>query len=308
MPTPNWLRRRGARPQPSDDKLWEIWPSCHERLYIKDLDEQLRVCPKCGHHFRLPALDRVALLADGDFEEIAANLVTSDPLRWTDRMPYPKKTEGDREKSGLLEAVIVGFCTVDAIPIGLGVMDFFFRGGTMGGVVGEKVTLLIEECARRKVPCVIVTASGGARMEEGVIALMQLAKTSAAVERFGALGLPLISILTDPTTGGVSASFGFQADVVIAESGAAIGFAGRRVIDQTIRQKLPEGFQTAEFLLEHGQVDMVVRRAEMKSALASVLRFFTARAEIGASVGARAAAGARSAGGRAPAGARTARA
>ena len=241
----------------------------------------------------MPALDRIALLADGDFHEIASNLVTADPLRWTDRMPYPQKAEGDRAKSGLLEAVVVGFCTVESIPIGLGVMDFLFRGGTMGGVVGEKVTLLVEECARRKVPCVIVTSSGGARMEEGVIALMQLAKTSAAVERFGALGLPLISILTDPTTGGVSASFGFQADVIIAESGAAIGFAGRRVIDQTIRQKLPEGFQTAEFLLEHGQVDMVVRRAEMKSALAGVLRFFTARAAASAKT---AAAGSKAAG------------
>jgi acetyl-CoA carboxylase carboxyl transferase subunit beta len=281
-PTPNWLRRRGARPQPSDDKLWEICPSCGERLYVKDLEQRLRVCPKCGYHFRLPALDRIALLADGDFHEIAANLVTSDPLQWSDRMSYPKKTEGDRAKSGLLEAVIVGFCTIEAIPVGLGVMDFFFRGGTMGGVVGEKITLLIEECARRKVPCVIVTASGGARMEEGVIALMQLAQTSAAVERFGALGLPLVTILTDPTTGGVSASFGFQADVVMAETGAAIGFAGRRVIDQTIRQKLPEGFQTAEFLLEHGQVDMVVRRADMKAALAKVLRFFTTRMPAGA--------------------------
>ncbi len=275
-PTPNWLRRRGARPQPAADKLWEICPSCGERLYIKDLDERLRVCPKCGHHFRLGALDRIALLADGDFHEIAENLVTGDPLQWSDRMPYRQKTEADRAKSGLLEAVIVGFCAVEKIPIGLGVMDFAFRGGTMGGVVGEKITLLIEECARRKVPCVIVTASGGARMEEGMIGLMQLAKTSAAVERFDGLGLPLITILTDPTTGGVSASFGFQADIIIAETGAAIGFAGRRVIDQTIKQKLPEGFQTAEFLLEHGQVDMVVRRTEMKSALGSVLKFLTA--------------------------------
>ena len=274
-PTSNWLRRRSARPQPADDKLWEICPSCGERIFIKDLDARLRVCSKCGYHFRLPALDRIALLADGDFQEIAENLVTGDPLAWSDRMPYRQKIEGDRKKSALLEAVIVGFCTVEQIPIGLGVMEFLFRGGTMGGVVGEKVTLLIEECARRGVPCVIVTASGGARMEEGMIALMQLAKTSAAVERFGGLRLPLITILTDPTTGGVSASFGFQADVVMAETGAAIGFAGRRVIDQTIRQKLPEGFQTAEFLLEHGQVDMVVRRAEMKSALAAVLRFFT---------------------------------
>jgi acetyl-CoA carboxylase carboxyl transferase subunit beta len=226
----------------------------------------------------LGALERIALLADGDFHEIAENLVTGDPLQWHDRMPYPEKTAGDRAKAGLLEAVVTGFCTVDGIPIGLGVMDFAFRGGTMGGVVGEKITLLLEECARRKLPAVIVTASGGARMEEGMIALMQLAKTSAAVERFGQAGLPLISILTDPTTGGVSASYGFQADIVVAESGAAIGFAGRRVIDQTIRQKLPEGFQSAEFLLEHGAVDMVVRRNEMKSALASVLRFLSVQA------------------------------
>lgn len=281
-PTPNWLRRRGARPKPSEDKLWEICPSCGERLFIKDLEQRLRVCPKCGYHFRLPALDRIALLVDGDFHEIAENLVTGDPLRWSDRMSYREKTEGDRAKSGLLEAVIVGFATVDHIPIGLGVMDFNFRGGTMGGVVGEKVTQLVEECARRKVPCVIVTTSGGARMEEGMIALMQLAKTSSAVERFSQLGLPLITILTDPTTGGVSASFGFQADIVIAETGAAIGFAGRRVIDQTIRQKLPEGFQTAEFLLEHGQVDMVVRRGDMKNALANVVRFFTTAAHAAA--------------------------
>jgi len=277
MPTPNWLRRRSAKPQPADDKLWEICPSCGERIFIKDLDARLRVCPKCGHHFRLPALDRIALLADGDYEEIAENLTTGDPLGWSDRVPYREKTQNDRTKSGLLEAIIVGFCTIEHIPTGLGVMDFNFRGGTMGGVVGEKVTLLVEECARRRVPCVLVTASGGARMEEGMIGLMQLAKTSAAVERFGELGLPLVSVLTDPTTGGVSASYGFQGDIVIAESGAAIGFAGRRVIDQTIRQKLPEGFQTAEFLLEHGQVDMVVRRADMKAALANVLRFLSSK-------------------------------
>jgi acetyl-CoA carboxylase carboxyl transferase subunit beta len=277
MPTPNWLRRRGAKPQPADDKLWEICPSCGERIFIKDLDARLRVCPKCGHHFRLPALDRIALLADGDFEEIAENLTTGDPLGWSDRLPYREKTKNDRTKSGLLEAIVVGFCTIEHIPTGLGVMDFNFRGGTMGGVVGEKVTLLVEECARRRMPCVLVTASGGARMEEGMIGLMQLAKTSAAVERFGDLGLPLVSVLTDPTTGGVSASYGFQGDIIIAESGAAIGFAGRRVIDQTIRQKLPEGFQTAEFLLEHGQVDMVVRRADMKAAIANVLRFLTGK-------------------------------
>jgi acetyl-CoA carboxylase carboxyl transferase subunit beta len=276
-PTPNWLRRRTARPEPAPDTLWEICPSCGDRLYKKDLDQRLRVCPKCGYHFRIGSLERIALLADGDFHEIAEHLVTGDPLQWVDRLPYPEKTANDRAKSGLLEAVIVGLCTVDGIPIGLGVMDFAFRGGTMGGVVGEKITLLIEECARRRIPVVIVSASGGARMEEGIISLMQMAKTSAAVERFSQAGLPLVSIPTDPTTGGVSASYAFQADVIIAESGAAIGFAGRRVIDQTIRQKLPEGFQSAEFLLEKGQVDMVVRRSELKSALANILRFLTTR-------------------------------
>lgn len=272
-PTPNWLRRRGARPEPVADTLWEICPGCGERLYKKDLSERMRVCSRCGHNLRLGALDRIALLADGDFQELATHLLTGDPLQWSDRLPYASKIAGDRTKSGLSEAIVIGLCSVDSVPIGLGVMDFSFRGGTMGSVVGEKVTLLIEECARRRIPCVLVTTSGGARMEEGMIALMQLAKTTAAVQRFSDLGLPLITILTDPTTGGVSASFGFQADFIIAESGAAIGFAGRRVIDQTIRQKLPEGFQSAEFLLEHGQVDLVIRRAEMKATLGRLLQF-----------------------------------
>ena len=278
-PTPNWLRRRAPKPEPSNDGLWVVCPGCNDRIYKKDLAERMWICPKCGHHFRLGSLDRIALLADGDFRELAMNLVTGDPLAWSDRISYPEKVANDRTKSGLLEAAIVGTCTVDAIPIGLGIMDFAFRGGTMGSVVGEKITLLFEECGRRKLPAVIVTASGGARMEEGMIALMQMAKTSLAVDRHGALGLPFVAILTDPTTGGVSASFAFQADVIIAETGAAIGFAGRRVIDQTIRQKLPEGFQSAEFLLEHGQVDMVVRRTELKGCLAHVLRMLTLRAK-----------------------------
>lgn len=277
-PTPNWLRRRAPKPEAASDPLWVVCPGCSERLYKKDLAERLYVCPKCGHHFRLGSLDRIALLADGDFRELAGNLITGDPLQWADRIPYTKKTANDRAKSGLLESIVVGLCTIDGINVGLGVMDFAFRGGTMGSVVGEKIALLLEECGRRRIPCVIVCASGGARMEEGMIALMQMAKTSLAVERFGNLGLPFITVLTDPTTGGVSASFGFQADIIIAESGAAIGFAGRRVIDQTIRQKLPEGFQSAEFLLEHGQVDMVVRRTELKACLASVLRLVVAKA------------------------------
>ncbi|MBC5824495.1 MAG: acetyl-CoA carboxylase, carboxyltransferase subunit beta [Candidatus Eremiobacteraeota bacterium] len=276
-PTPNWLRRRGARPEAASDALWDICPHCNERLYKKDLAELLWVCPKCGHNFRISALDRISLLADGDFREVAEDLMTGDPLQWTDRVSYVTKTAGDRTKSGLMEAILTGFCAIDGVAVGLGVMDFAFRGGTMGSVVGEKVTLLIEECGRRRLPAVVVCASGGARMEEGMVALMQMAKTSAAVARFAELGLPFITVLTDPTTGGVSASYGFQADVIIAESGAAIGFAGRRVIDQTIRQKLPDGFQSSEFLLEHGQVDMVVRRADLKPTLGRVLRFFAAR-------------------------------
>ncbi|MDQ2818604.1 MAG: acetyl-CoA carboxylase, carboxyltransferase subunit beta [Candidatus Eremiobacteraeota bacterium] len=275
MAAPNWLRRRGARPEAASDALWDICPHCTERLYKKDLAQNLWVCSKCGYNFRIGALDRIALLADGDFREISENLITGDPLQWMDRVSYSAKTASDRSKSGLTEAIVVGFCAIEGIPVGLGVMDFSFRGGTMGSVVGEKVTQLIEECGRRRLAAVIVCASGGARMEEGMIALMQMAKTSAAVRRFAELGLPFITVLTDPTTGGVAASYGFQADVIIAESGAAIGFAGRRVIDQTIRQKLPEGFQSAEFLLEHGEVDMVVRRADLKEHLGRVLRFFS---------------------------------
>ncbi|HLW38159.1 MAG TPA: acetyl-CoA carboxylase carboxyltransferase subunit beta, partial [Candidatus Eremiobacteraceae bacterium] len=198
-PTPNWLRRRTPRPEPAEDTLWEICPACGERLYKKDLAERMRVCSHCGHNLRMGALDRVALLADGDFVELAPHLLTGDPLGWSDRIAYLNKIASDRKKSGLSEAIIVGFCSIDSVPVGLGVMDFNFRGGTMGSVVGEKVALLIEECARRKLACVLVTTSGGARMEEGMIALMQLAKTSAAVERFSGLGLPLISVLTDPT-------------------------------------------------------------------------------------------------------------
>jgi acetyl-CoA carboxylase carboxyl transferase subunit beta len=278
MATPNWLRRRSARPEAASEALWEICSGCNERLYKKDLAQRLWVCPRCGYHFRLGAFERITQLTDDDFEEIAGALISGDPLQWTDRVAYARKIAGDRAKSGLHEAVMCGICRIEGVRTGLGVMDFAFRGGTMGSVVGEKVTQLIEECARRKLPAVLVTSSGGARMEEGMIALMQMAKTSAAVERFSQLGLALVSVLTDPTTGGVAASYGFAADVIIAETGAAVGFAGRRVIDQTIRQKLPEGFQSAEFLLEHGQVDMVVRRPDLKDQLARILRFLTAEA------------------------------
>jgi acetyl-CoA carboxylase carboxyl transferase subunit beta len=281
MPMPDWLRSLREKDVPADEAaLWVKCPSCGEMLYRKDLEANLSVCTKCNYHFRMHAYDRINSLVDGDFVEIGAEIVPGDPLEWTDKRPYVQKLESDREKSNLSEAIVTGFATLDGFPVALGVMDFNFRGGTMGTVVGERVTHLFEEARRRKLPSVIFTASGGARMEEGMLALMQMAKTTQAVERFMADGNPYISVLTDPTTGGVSASFAFQADVIIAEARASIGFAGRRVIEQTIRQKLPENFQTAEFLLEKGHVDMVVGRSQIRTTLVRVLDYAVDRKRV----------------------------
>jgi acetyl-CoA carboxylase carboxyl transferase subunit beta len=222
------------------------------------------------------AYDRIATIVDGNFSEIGAEVQTRDPLGWVDKRTYPAKLAGDREKSGLTEGVVCGFGQIGGFDVALGVMDFHFRGGTMGTVVGERIALLLEEARRRKMPCILFTASGGARMEEGMLALMQLAKTTAAVTRFSEDGNFLGVVLTDPTTGGVSASFAFQADVIVAESKAMIGFAGRRVIEQTIRQKLPDQFQTAEFLLEKGHIDMVIERHDVKVTLARILDYVAA--------------------------------
>jgi acetyl-CoA carboxylase carboxyl transferase subunit beta len=282
MPIPDWLLRLREKDVPAEDAaLWVKCPSCGEMLYRKDLDANLWVCTKCNYHFRMHAYDRINSLVDGDFVEIGLEMQPGDPLEWTDKRPYLQKLAADREKSSLSEAVVTGFATLDGFPVALGVMDFNFRGGTMGTVVGERVTHLLEEARRRQLPCVIFTASGGARMEEGMLALMQMAKTTQAVERLMSDGNPYITVLTDPTTGGVSASFAFQSDVIIAEARASIGFAGRRVIEQTLRQKLPDNFQTAEFLLEKGHVDMVVPRAEMRSTLVRVLDYAVDRKRIG---------------------------
>ncbi|MGP6158226.1 MAG: acetyl-CoA carboxylase, carboxyltransferase subunit beta [Vulcanimicrobiaceae bacterium] len=281
MPIPEWLRSLREKTVPAEDAaLWVRCPSCGEMLYRKDLEPNGSVCMKCGYHFRMHAYDRINALVDGDFVEIGAEMLPGDPLEWTDKRPYPQKLERDREKSQLSEAVVTGFATLDGFPIALGVMDFGFRGGTMGTVVGERLTHLLEEARRRRLPCIIFTASGGARMEEGMLALMQMAKTTQAVERFMSDGNLYVTVLTDPTTGGVSASFAFQADVVIAEARAKIGFAGRRVIEQTIRQKLPDNFQTAEFLLEKGHVDMVVPRSAMRATLVRVLDYAVDRKRI----------------------------
>jgi len=275
MPMPDWLSSRRAKEEKpaADAALWSKCPKCGEVLYRRDLAANLFVCTRCGHHFRMGAYDRIASIVDGDFAEIGGDVVAGDPLGWTDKKTYPAKLSGDRERSGLSESVVCGFAKIGHFPIALGVMDFNFRGGTMGRVTGERITLLLEEARRRRIPCIIFAASGGARMEEGMLALMQMAKTTAAVSRFMADGNVFIMVLTDPTTGGVSASFAFQADVIVAESKAMIGFAGRRVIEQTIRQRLPDQFQTAEFLLEKGAIDMVVDRRDLKETLVRLLEY-----------------------------------
>jgi acetyl-CoA carboxylase carboxyl transferase subunit beta len=274
MQMPEWLRaRRGGDAESRDAALWTKCPKCGEVLYRRDLAANAFVCPRCSHHFRMGAYDRISTIVDGDFSEIGIEILPGDPLAWSDKKTYPVKLRGDREKSGLSEAIVCGFGQIGGFDVALGVMDFHFRGGTMGTVVGERITLLLEEARKRKVPCIIFTASGGARMEEGMLALMQMAKTTAAVARFMEDGNFFVTVLTDPTTGGVSASFAFQSDVIVAESRAMIGFSGRRVIEQTIRQKLPDQFQTAEFLLEKGQVDMVVDRHALKDTLVRLLEY-----------------------------------
>jgi len=271
---PDWLRHRRSKAKETEDAaLWTKCPKCGEVLYRRDLAANLWVCPKCSNHFRMSAFDRISTLIDSDFVEIGTDVLPGDPLEWVDKKPYTAKLAADREKSQLSEGVVCGFGTIGGYDVALGVMDFHFRGGTMGTVVGERITRLLEGALERGVPCIIFTASGGARMEEGMLALMQMAKTTAAVSRLMDGGQLFITVLTDPTTGGVSASFAFQSDVIIAEPKAMIGFAGRRVIEQTTRQKLPENFQTAEFLLEKGHIDMVVDRHDIKATLTRLLSY-----------------------------------
>jgi acetyl-CoA carboxylase carboxyl transferase subunit beta len=274
MPRPEWLAgRRTKEAQATDGAMWTKCPKCGEVLYRRDLAANLFVCTRCGYHFRMKAYDRIASMVDGEFTELGADVLPGDPLDWSDRRSYPAKLKSDRERSGLSESVVCGFAFLGGRRIALGVMDFHFRGGTMGQVTGERITLLLEEARREHVPCIIFAASGGARMEEGMLALMQLAKTTAAVSRFMAEGNFYVVVLTDPTSGGVSASFAFQADIIVAESKAMIGFAGRRVIEQTIRQRLPDQFQTVEFLLEKGAIDMVVERPDLKGTLVRLLEY-----------------------------------
>jgi acetyl-CoA carboxylase carboxyl transferase subunit beta len=255
--------------------LWLKCESCGQIIWKKALDENMQVCPKCEHHFRLDARARMAMLFDeGAYEEYDADLISTDPLRFEDSKTYADRLEGMQQATGMSDAIISGAGTLEGRPVHICAMELKFIGGSMGAVVGEKITRAIERGAARQQPVIIISASGGARMQEGAISLMQLAKISAALMRLDEAGVPYISIMTDPTTGGVTASFAMLGDLNIAEPGALIGFAGPRVIEQTIRQKLPAGFQTSEFLLEHGFLDAVVKRAEMKNYLARSLSFF----------------------------------
>jgi acetyl-CoA carboxylase carboxyl transferase subunit beta len=257
---------------PSD--LWTQCPSCEEMLFNKQLDKLARVCPNCGHHFRLAAPTRLELLVDpGSFTERDSGLQSKDPLGFVDQKPYPDRLAAAQVATGLREAAIWGSGRLEGRPVAIAVMDFGFMGGSMGSVVGEKVTRAAEAALVERIPLLTVAASGGARMQEGTLSLMQLAKTVAAVERLREAGVPYLSILTDPTTGGVFASFSALGDVNLAEPNALIGFAGARVSAGTIAQELPAGFQRSEFLFEHGFVDRVVARTALRSELIALLGF-----------------------------------
>jgi acetyl-CoA carboxylase carboxyl transferase subunit beta len=265
--------------------LWVKCPGCSQVIYNKDLAANLNVCPKCAHHFRVNAAERLRTLFDGPWTEYDRDLVSTDPLVFTDTKPYKSRLKAGIESTGLKDAVITASGAIDGIETMVASMEYGFIGGSMGVVVGEKITRAIERAMNARMPVVIVCCSGGARMMEGALSLMQMAKICGALARLDRAHLPFISVLTDPTTGGVTASFAMLGDLNLAEPKALIGFAGPRVIEQTIRQKLPEGFQRSEFLLDKGMLDLVVDRREMKSVIANALRFMGAsRAEMAPAV------------------------
>lgn len=255
------------------DGLWVKCPQCGELTYTKDLQANLQVCNECNHHLRVDSDERIQQLIDPkSWTPINSRLHSVDPLKFRDRKAYSDRLRDYSEKTGQVDAVQTGVGLIDGEPLALGVMDFRFMGGSMGSVVGEKLTRLIEHATQKQYPVVIVCASGGARMQEGMLSLMQMAKISAALQRHRQAGLLYIPLLTHPTTGGVTASFAMLGDLILAEPKATIGFAGRRVIEQTLREKLPEGFQTSEYLLDHGFVDAIVPRPQLKKTLAQLIR------------------------------------
>jgi len=253
--------------------LWTKCVSCGETIYTKDIEDNLNVCPKCSHHYRISARQRLELLLDeGSFSEFDADMVSVDSLNFKDSKSYQERIDAALAKGGSKDAIICGAGRVEETPVQICVFDFSFMGGSMGSVVGEKITRGIERALAERTPVIIVSASGGARMQESILSLMQMAKTSAALAKLREAGLPFVSILSDPTTGGVTASFAMLGDINMSEPKALIGFAGPRVIEQTIRQKLPAGFQRAEYLLDHGMVDVIVERSKMKPQLSSILK------------------------------------
>ncbi len=253
--------------------LWTKCPVSGEIIFNKDLEDNLMVVPKSGYHFPIGSRERIkSMVDDGTFTEFDANVKSGDPLKFVDSAAYPDRIKKYEKDSGLPEAVICGLGKIHGIEVSLAVMDFRFCGGAMGAAVGEKITRAIERALKKKAPCIIISSSGGARMQEGIFSLMQMAKTSAALGRLAAAKLPFISILTYPTTGGVTASFATLGDIILAEPGALIGFAGARVIKETTKQTLPPGFQTAEFLLKHGLIDQIVSRVDLRDRLAALLQ------------------------------------
>ena len=270
-----------TRNEKASDRMigkWVKCDNCKEILYKEELHKNLSVCPNCGKHFRLSARRRIKQIADeGTFEEIGKEILTEDPLHFEG---YMKKVETLREKTKIEEAVKCGICAIEGQKVVLGVMDGNFLMGSMGRAVGERITLAIETAIKKKLPLIMFCVSGGARMQEGIVSLMQMAKTSSAIARLNEKGLLYISVLTDPTTGGVTASFASLGDIILAEPKALIGFAGPRVIEQTIKQKLPKGFQSSEFLLEHGFIDKIVERKDMKETLAKLVRLHTAKGGV----------------------------
>jgi acetyl-CoA carboxylase carboxyl transferase subunit beta len=262
----------GGKKIATDADLWVECKKCKEQIYIAELETNMKVCPHCDYHFRMETRQRIHQLIDQDsFKEFDQNLTSSDPLKFKDTKKYKDRIKSSIKKGISNDAVVTGSALIEGQPIEICVFDFSFMGGSMGAVVGEKITRAIERAIENNSALLIASCSGGARMQEGIFSLMQMAKTSAALSKLSEKKIPYISILTDPTMGGVSASFSMLGDIILAEPGALIGFAGPRVIEQTIKQKLPEGFQTAEFLLEHGLIDNVVHRKELKPAVSRLL-------------------------------------
>ena len=282
-----WFRKDKIPRAPRDPRtssslgegLFVKCEGCREALYVKEVERNLRVCPKCGFHFRMPAAERMRLLlGEGGGQPLFGDVRPTDPLKFKDSKRYRDRLKESESKAGRPDAILTAKGTIEDVPAIVAILDYAFMGGSMGSVVGEVLTRAAEMALAERVPLVVVTASGGARMQEGILSLMQMGKVSAALARLGAARVPYVAVLTDPTTGGVTASFAMLGDVTLAEPKSLIGFAGPRVIEQTIRQTLPEGFQRAEFLQEHGFVDIVVQRADIRATVARVLRLLTTSA------------------------------